>query len=189
MGVSIPSSNRFSTPWAQPPLKLCRSRYRRGFLWSVHLFAVTQLLFFYSVIPTFALIGVLVCIAVSGGYYRVFEPHLRPISLHYDGQQWCIGYPAPPQLPRIAWRCLSAPAVLGRLGSDKREADKSGLKPERTAVTVSAQLVREASTIYRTVLALVFESESGERFRIDVWRDQMTDDQYRRLYVLLNLGC
>ena len=183
MGVSTLSSSRFSTPWAQPPLELSRSRYRSGFLWFAHLFALTQLLFFAPDMPTPVVIGVVGLIAVSGGFYRVLEPGLLPVSLYYDGQQWRIGYAVPLSLPKFVWRCVRAPSILERL-----TVDQPGLESGRSTVTVSGQLVREASTIYRTVLALVFESESGERFRIDVWRDQLSNDQYRRLYVLLSLG-
>ena len=49
-----------------------------------------------------------------------------------------------------------------------------------------AKLIRSASVTYRKIMFLTFETLNGKTVRIDLWQDQLSAQEYRRLYVVLN---
>lgn len=183
----IQYSRKSLAPWVQGPIKLNRSRFRSAYLKCVHLsaFAISLAFAFTADEASTLLIALISGLVVVGSalYYWKYESQMLS-ELHFDGVYW--------QLKLVDPRIQSG---SGR--PDNRNNRRKGRRFNIGRYSIGrysigrdkvyrAELVRDSSVTYRGLYCLTFRTLAGKTIRTDLWWDQLTRDEFRRLYVVLN---
>lgn len=177
------SSKRYSYPWNQT-LHLRPSAAKRFYLLLLHAFAALVHLYYAPVYPAWVLVLVLALILISFYVHLVSPPTLELASLSHDNGRWSIVI-RKRAFHRLSDRCKRLSNAFSAAFGESADGLRINLSDDEATVV---NLCKQSIGLYPAVMFLTFRSMAGEVFRFDLWKDQLSKDEYRRLSVLLRFS-